>query len=83
MDDDDIYFSDYLIHSINKLIDNNKDIVGCLDMLFIYPENNYKTSYIKCVDDFTLYHNQLYENAHWFKNKYKELIGEGCTIWGK
>ena len=38
MDDDDMYLPEYLTHSINILLNNKKDITGCLDMLFINPE---------------------------------------------
>ena len=55
MDDDDIYFPTYIINSIETLYYEKKDIVGCLDMLFIYPRKGYKISYIKCVNNFILY----------------------------
>ena len=56
MDDDDLYLPTYLNHSIDILMNTDKDITGCLDMLFIYPEKNYQMSFIRCVRDFKLYH---------------------------
>ena len=48
MDDDDIYLPMYLYHSVNILINFNKDIVGCLDMVLIYPYKNYEIYSIQC-----------------------------------
>jgi hypothetical protein len=56
MDDDDLYLPSYLNHSIDILMNTNKEITGCLDMLFIYPQKNYQMSFIRCVRDFRLYH---------------------------
>ena len=56
MDDDDLYLPSYLNHSIDILMNNNKSITGCLDMLFIYPQKKYQMSFIRCVRDFRLYH---------------------------
>jgi hypothetical protein len=56
MDDDDLYLPTYLNHSIDILMNTNKDITGSLDMLFIYPQKNYQCSLIRCVKDFKLYH---------------------------
>ena len=54
MDDDDLYLPSYLNHSINILMNTDKTITGCLDMLFIYPQKDYQTSFIHCVRDFML-----------------------------
>ena len=86
MDDDDMYLPEYLSHSINILINNKKDITGCLDMLFIYPENEFKKSYIQCVDDFKLYHEatMCMKRSHWERYKYNNNLvsGEGECIYG-
>jgi len=85
MDDDDIYLPSYLNHSIDILINHKKDITGCLDMLFIYPEKDYKTSYIRCIRDFKLYHEATLcmKKSHWKKYKYEETSeGEGKDIYG-
>ena len=85
MDDDDIYLPSYLNHSIDILINHKKDITGCLDMLFIYPEKDYKTSYIRCIQDFKLYHEATLcmKKSHWNKYKYEDSSkGEGKDIYG-
>lgn len=85
MDDDDIYLTQYLNHSIDILMNNDKDITGCLDMLFIYTENDYQCSYIRCVKDFKLYHEATLcmKRSHWKKYKYEESSkGEGENIFG-
>jgi len=38
MDTDDIYFSSYLEHSISKLENEKKDVIGTSDMLFIFSD---------------------------------------------
>lgn len=86
MDDDDIYLPQYLNHSIDILLNTDKDITGCLDMLFIYTENDYQCSYIRCVKDYRLYHEATLcmKKSHWGKYKYEESSkGEGKYIYGK
>ena len=39
MDTDDIYLSSYLEHSISKLENEKKDVVGTSDMIFLFPNN--------------------------------------------
>ena len=85
MDDDDIYLPSYLNHSINILLNTDKSITGCLDMLFIYPQKDYQCSFIHCVKDYMLYHEATLcmKKSHW--NKYKYNIsskGEGKNIYG-
>lgn len=85
MDDDDIYLPEYINSSIDILLNNDKDITGCLDMLFVYPEKEYKTSYIRCVRDYKLYHEatMCMKRDHWKKYKYESSSkGEGKTIFG-
>jgi cellulose synthase/poly-beta-1,6-N-acetylglucosamine synthase-like glycosyltransferase len=48
MDDDDIYFSDYIKTSVDTLKKNKLGLVGSPEMLFIFPESNYKITAIKC-----------------------------------
>ena len=40
MDDDDIYFSSYIKHSIDVLKQNKVGMVGSNHMLFVYPNHN-------------------------------------------
>ena len=85
MDDDDIYLPEYINHSIDILINQKKDITSCLDMLFVYPQNEFKTSYIKCVQDYKLYHEatMCMKKSHWMKYKYDiSSKGEGISVYG-
>ena len=85
MDDDDIYLPEYINYSIDILLNQNKDITSCLDMLFIYPMKDFKTSYIRCVRDYKLYHEAplCMKKSHWEKNKYSVIkTGEGKTVCG-
>jgi GR25 family glycosyltransferase involved in LPS biosynthesis len=85
MDDDDIYLPGYINYSIDILLNHNKDITSCLDMLFIYPMKDFKTSYIKCVKDYKLYHEAplCMKKSHWEKHKYSIIkTGEGKTVYG-
>ena len=40
MDDYDIYFPSYIMHSINQLQKNNKGLVGTNDMIFLFSDND-------------------------------------------
>ena len=54
-------------------------------MLFVYPEKEYKTSFIRCVRDYKLYHEATLcmKREHWKKYKYESSSkGEGKTIFG-
>ena len=85
MDDDDLYLPTYLNHSIDILINHKKDITGCLDMLFIYPQKDYQMSLIHCVKDFMLYHEATLcmKKSHYDKYKYElSNKGEGKGIYG-
>ena len=86
MDDDDLYLSSYLNHSIDILMNTGKSITGSLDMLFIYPQKDYQISFIQCVRDFMLYHEATLcmTKSHWKQNKYEENNkGEGKYIYGE
>ena len=85
MDDDDLYLSSYLNHSIDILMNTKKSITGSLDMLFIYPHNDYQCSYIQCIRDYMLYHEATLcmKKSHYNKYKYEESSkGEGKNIFG-
>jgi glycosyltransferase involved in cell wall biosynthesis len=48
MDDDDLYFPQYIPYSVKLLKDNKAGIVGSPEMLFTYPHYDFKMSYIRC-----------------------------------
>ena len=47
MNEDNIYLSEYIRHSVDILLNTNKEIVGCLDMVFIHPHYDFKISISK------------------------------------
>ena len=48
MDSDDIYFPTYLRYSVSALKENKAGITSSAQMMFIYPELDYKITAIKC-----------------------------------
>lgn len=86
VDDDDIYVSYYLQHSVTTLLSNQKECVGSLDMLFIYPEDDYKISLIRCYPDYQLLHEATLcmKKSHWERFQYENSsMGEGRNIYGR
>jgi glycosyltransferase involved in cell wall biosynthesis len=83
MDDDDIYFSSYIKHSVETLKNTKAGLVGSNSMLFIYPNHNYKMSTIQCDAK-----RQIHEATMCFTKKYfngmpgfaKSSLGEGAKM---
>jgi glycosyltransferase involved in cell wall biosynthesis len=83
MDDDDIYFSSYIKHSIDVLKKNKVGMVGSNHMLFVYPNHNFKISKIECQVK-----RQIHEATMCFTKKYynsmpgfqKSSLGEGAKM---
>lgn len=48
MDSDDLYLSDYLIHSIEVMKKEKAGLVGSNQMLFVFPKDNWLTTGIQC-----------------------------------
>lgn len=48
MDSDDVYLPDYILYSIRCLLKEKKDCCGSPEMLFIFPNDNYKITGIRC-----------------------------------
>ncbi len=48
MDSDDIYLPHYILYSVRELIKNKKECCGSPQMLFLYPNDNYKVTGISC-----------------------------------
>ena len=86
MDDDDLYISKYIQHSIDTLLNHKKDCVGCLNMLFVNTKKNYEISLLQCIKDYKLLDESTLcmKKSHWMKYKYQDSSrGEGCTIFGE
>lgn len=83
MDDDDIYCPEYIIYSISAIIKEKYGLVGSPQMLFIYPNHNYKFTFIQCSAK-----RQAHEATHCFTKKHWKAIGgykkngtgEGCSM---
>jgi hypothetical protein len=83
MDSDDIYLPDYILYSIRTLLKEKKECVGSPEMLFIFPNDNYKITGIRCqamrqIHEATLCHTK----KHWKRmNGYsKSSQGEGSKM---
>ena len=86
MDDDDLYNTKYIQHSIDTLLNHKIDCVGCLDMLFVNTNKNYEISSIKCKKNYNLLHEATLcmKKSHWRKYKYQDSSrAEGNGILGK
>ena len=70
MDDDDIYFSDYIKTSVETLKKNKLGLVGSPEMLFIFPDSNYKITAIKCPAK-----RQIHEATMCFTKKHFNSMG--------
>ncbi len=70
MDDDDIYMDDYIKYSYDCLRDNKAGLVGSNQMLFCYPEKEFKLTGIKCGALV-----QIHEATMCFTRKYFNSMG--------
>jgi len=70
MDDDDIYLKDYIRYSVDTLLSNKAGLVGSNGMIFVYPEEDFKLTGIKCKE---LY--QIHEATMCFTKKYFNSMG--------
>ena len=70
MDDDDIYFPEYLLYSYKVMKDNNAGLVGSPQMLFVFPLHNYSMSFIRCPSK-----RQAHEATHVFTKKFYKSMG--------
>lgn len=69
MGHDCIYMPEYITHTIETLINNNVDFVGSDEMYILYPQKNYKLSYIKSENKY------INENTICFTKKYHKIMG--------
>ena len=70
MDSDDIYFPHYILYSIRSLIDNKKSCVGSPQMLFLFPNHEYKMTAIQCEAN-----RQIHEATMCFTRKHWKRMG--------
>ena len=70
MDDDDVFFPSYLKHSIEIMKTNNYGLVGCPEMLFVFPHHDFQISYINCPSK-----RQAHESSMVTTKKYVKSMG--------
>lgn len=70
MDDDDVYNKEYLEYSVKYMKQHKKDIVGCKDMLVLYPNKCMKMMYVNGVHIHEA--TMVFHKHHWEKYKFAE-----------
>lgn len=70
MDDDDIYMNNYLKHSVDRLKETKSGLVGSNQMLFTFPNHNYRLTMIQCGAK-----RQIHEATMCFTKKYYNSMG--------
>ena len=84
MDDDDIYFPEYIKHSVDLLTKSkNTGLVGSNKMYLVYPNHKYDVAFIECE-----HKRQINEGTMCFTKKYfnnmggfnKTSLGEGTKM---
>lgn len=83
MDDDDIYHSQYINYSFQTLKNNKAGLVGSPQMIFTYPEDNFKMTYICCEKKFQIHEATMMMTKKYFKSMggfAKSSRGEGADI---
>lgn len=74
MDSDDIYLPHYILYSVRELIKNKKECCGSPQMLFLYPNDNYKVTGISCPAM-----RQIHEATMCFTKKHHKRMGGYAT----
>ena len=83
LDSDDIYFPSYVMYNIKTLIDNKKQCSGSPQMIFIYPNCDYKITGIECKAIRQIHEGTMcYTKKHWKRmNGYASSSqGEGAGM---
>ena len=72
MDDDDIYHPEYIRYSYNVLKNDKAGIVGSPQMLFVFPDDDYLMTFIRCE-----HKHQIHEATMMMTKKYFRSMGGG------
>ena len=83
MDDDDIYFPQYIKYSIHMLKHYKAGIVGSPEMLFTYPHYDFITTGIKCSSKRQIHEATFcFTKGHWksMGGFMKKGVGEGAKM---
>ena len=79
MDSDDVYLPDYILYSIRILLKEKKDCCGSPEMLFLFPNDEYKVTGIRCPAM-----RQIHEATMCFTKKHwKRMGGFGTSSQGE
>lgn len=85
MDDDDVYHPEYIAYSLFVLKNNKAGLVGSPQMLFVYPEKDFKMTYICCEKKFQIHEATIMMTKKYFRSMggfEKSSQGEGAKIIG-
>ena len=85
MDDDDIYHPEYIRYSLFTLKNKKAGLVGSPQMLFVYPELDFKMTYICCEKKFQIHEATIMMTKKYFRSMggfEKSSRGEGAKIIG-
>jgi len=83
MDSDDAYMPSYIQYSIETMIQGNFSLVGSPQMIFLYPNNDFKLSCIQCSDKRQIHEaTMVFKKTHWrsMKGFEKSSQGEGAKM---
>lgn len=83
MDDDDIYFPQYIKYSVELLQSERYGLVGSAQMLFTYPYLNFKMTGIRCESKRQIHEATMcYTKKHWASmgGYTKNGVGEGSKM---
>jgi hypothetical protein len=66
MDSDDMYLPTYLLHSIDVMTKNKASLVGSPEMLFMFPDSDFKMTAIKCMAKRQIHEaTMVFTKKHW------------------
>lgn len=85
MDDDDIYHPCYIDYSYSTMKTEGASCVGSNQMIFCYPFEDFKMTYIRCEKKFQIHEATMMMTKRYWKNNSgfsKSSKGEGAKIIG-
>jgi len=72
MDDDDIFFPSYIKHSVEVLYQKQCGLVGCMNIIIVFPQHNYDVILIRPTDQ---HKTQIGEGTMCFTRSHYEYMG--------
>ena len=83
MDDDDIYFPEYIKHSVETLSNTKSGLVGTNNMFIVFPNHKYNIAYISCDHKRQINEGTMCYTKKYFRNMggfSKTSLGEGTKM---